>query len=92
VDTAFVFLQDGMEAEEVRAALASETEVYANGINVSVSSAPSTRLDFNERGLKDVVRVSPHYYNSMAEIYYFIEALKGTLARDRAKSLLEARA
>lgn len=38
------------------------------GINVSVSAPSSTLLDAVARGLPEVVRASPHYYNTEAEI------------------------
>jgi selenocysteine lyase/cysteine desulfurase len=51
----------------------------AQGINVSVSSVASTRLDMEARGLERVVRASPHYYNSEAEIDRFGDALAALL-------------
>ncbi len=53
----------------VKAALA------AKGINVSVSGLTSTRLDMSARGLEQVVRASPHYYNTEAEIDRVLEAI-----------------
>ena len=52
----------GMESEAI------EARLRAQGINVSTSSAPSTLLDATARGLPDLVRASPHYYNSEDEI------------------------
>ena len=37
-------------------------------INTSVSGAASTRLDFEQRGLPDLLRISPHYFNTIEEI------------------------
>ena len=37
-------------------------------ISVSVSKRTSTRLDFEARNIKEVIRASPHVYNTMAEI------------------------
>ena len=48
----------------------------AHGINVSVSPAQSTLLDFSARGLDNVVRASVHYYNTEEEVHRFIAALK----------------
>lgn len=38
------------------------------GINTSVTSVESARFDFQARGLTEVVRVSPHYYNTLDEL------------------------
>ena len=40
----------------------------AEGINVSVTRRPSTRLDMEARGLTEMVRASVHYYNDEDEI------------------------
>ena len=45
-------------------------------INVSVSPPTSTPLDARRRQLPDVVRASPHYYNTIAEIRYLASALR----------------
>lgn len=45
----------------------------AVGFNVSVSAAPSTRLDFDRRGLSAVVRASVHSYNTEDEVNLFVE-------------------
>jgi selenocysteine lyase/cysteine desulfurase len=63
------FTVDGYAAEEIRHKMAQQK------INVSVSTAESTRLDMDQRGLRDVVRASVHYYNSESEIERFSEAL-----------------
>ena len=38
------------------------------GINTSVTSVESARFDFEARGLTEMVRVSPHYYNTLDEL------------------------
>jgi cysteine desulfurase/selenocysteine lyase len=45
-------------------------------INVSVSPPTSTPLDATRRKLPDIVRASPHYYNTTAEIRYLAEVLR----------------
>lgn len=45
------------------------------GMNVSVSTMNSTRLDMEDRGLKSVVRASIHYYNTEEEINRFCNAI-----------------
>lgn len=63
-------LQDGVEASQVKQAL------RAQHINVNVSLVGSTRLDFEQRGLTEVVRASVHYYNTVAEVERLLEALR----------------
>lgn len=43
---------------------------------MSVSRVGSSRLDFEARGLKAVVRASVHYYNTEKEIQALLDALK----------------
>ncbi len=63
------FTLDGVAPQRIKAALG------AQGINLSVSTAPSTRLDMDARGLTEVVRASPHYYNSEDEVERLVAAL-----------------
>ncbi|MEE8272071.1 MAG: aminotransferase class V-fold PLP-dependent enzyme [Alphaproteobacteria bacterium] len=65
------FTKAGAAAVDIVARLA------ARRINVSVSDAPMTYLDMAARGLDEVVRASPHYYNTEAEIDRLIAALAG---------------
>lgn len=46
------------------------------GINVSVSTQFSSRLDLKGRGLKDVMRASVHIYNTDEELDRFVAALR----------------
>lgn len=64
------FTADGRPPDAIKAALA------ARGINVSVSTAGSTRLDMEARGLDELVRASVHYYNTEEEIDRLISALR----------------
>ena len=52
----------GRSAEDVAAALGRA------GINVSTTVAEHNPLDTEERGVHPLVRFSPHYYNTQAEI------------------------
>ncbi|MGE0723194.1 MAG: aminotransferase class V-fold PLP-dependent enzyme [Alphaproteobacteria bacterium] len=63
------FTIDGMTPAAVKEALARDR------INVTTSSILSTRWDMERRGLDMVVRASPHYYNSEAEVDALLEAL-----------------
>ncbi|KAF6262168.1 aminotransferase class V [Scenedesmus sp. NREL 46B-D3] len=45
-------------------------------INVSVSGAGSSRLDFTARGLQEVLRASVTYYNSEQELEVLVQALQ----------------
>lgn len=47
----------------------------AIGINVSCSKPSSTLLDASARKLPNVVRASPHYYNTEEEVEQFVSAL-----------------
>ena len=63
------FTVAGVPAGDVKRSLAAEH------INVSVMEAASARLDFDERGLDEVVRSSVHYYNSDEEIDALVAAV-----------------
>lgn len=43
------------------------------GITIGASDPASTRIDAENRNLPDVVRASPHYYNSEAEVDRLVE-------------------
>ncbi|MFI9810126.1 aminotransferase class V-fold PLP-dependent enzyme [Streptomyces sp. NPDC052301] len=63
------FTVDGHDSHDIARAL------RAGGINVSVSVVDSARWDFEPRALTSVVRASPHYYNTDAEIDRLLSAL-----------------
>lgn len=63
------FSIDGETPAQVKARLSQD------GINVSVSSASSARIDLPLRGLDSVVRASLHAFNTEAEIERFVKAL-----------------
>ncbi len=46
------------------------------GINIYTINKTSAWIDFQEKGVEWVVRVSPHYYNTESEIEAFIEAVR----------------
>jgi selenocysteine lyase/cysteine desulfurase len=50
-------------------------QLIAQSINVSVSPANNARLDFEHRGLTAVVRASPHYYNTEAEVMKMLQVV-----------------
>ena len=64
------FSIDGAVPHAVAAALRSD------GINISVSRRSSTRLDAEARSLPDLLRASPHYYNTEDEIDRFADAIR----------------
>jgi cysteine desulfurase / selenocysteine lyase len=64
------FTMEGKDSYALRDALALQK------INVSVSPKEYTLLDFEARGLPDMVRASVHYYNTEAEVKIFCDALK----------------
>jgi len=48
-------------------------DCLAAGFNVSLSLGSYSRLDYDARGLDALVRASPHYYNTEAEIAAFVD-------------------
>lgn len=64
------FNKTGLKAPEIKALMAGR------GINVQVASVVHTRLDLAHRGIDTTVRVSPHYYNTEAEIDLFLNTLE----------------
>jgi cysteine desulfurase / selenocysteine lyase len=51
----------------------------AQRINVSTSRGSGSLVSFQHRGLREVVRASVHYYNTEAEIDYFLQSLRSLL-------------
>ena len=51
-------------------------ELAKRKINLVASYRAYGLIDFDEKGVKWVVRASPHYYNTIDEIEYFIASLK----------------
>jgi selenocysteine lyase/cysteine desulfurase len=64
------FTVEGISAADVQRRLSEM------GINVSVSSEESARLDFVERQISDLVRASVHYYNSEQEVARVCECVQ----------------
>jgi cysteine desulfurase / selenocysteine lyase len=64
------FEVDGLPAVTVRDLL------RAAGINTSVTTAGSTRLDFEQRGLPDLVRASVHYLTDEPELDRLVDTLR----------------
>lgn len=69
------FTMDGHEADAIVGSAA------AAGITIGISSPSSTRIDAELRSLPPVVRASPHYYNTDAEIDRLIGHLAGLAPR-----------
>jgi len=67
-----------LEGHEARAVV---SDVAMAGITIGVSDPSSTRLDAEARSLPPVVRASPHYYNTEAEIDRLIERVSDLKAR-----------
>jgi selenocysteine lyase/cysteine desulfurase len=63
-----------VEGHEARAVV---SRAAAAGITIGVSNPSSTRLDAEARALPPIVRASPHYYNTEAEIDRLIEHVSG---------------
>ncbi len=56
-------------------AVDSRDRLFERGINVSVTTPQSTRLDAERRDLPDLLRLSPHYFNTEAELDAAVAAL-----------------
>ena len=56
------FTKQGVPAHDI------SSRLHEAGINTSVTSVESSRFDFEARGLTELVRVSPHYYNTRDEL------------------------
>jgi cysteine desulfurase / selenocysteine lyase len=56
------------------------SELRKRSVNVDVSTAADTRLDFEARSLSSLVRASVHYFNTDEEITRFCD-LVGMLSR-----------
>ncbi len=65
------FTLAGRDPSEITARLREQ------GFNLSVSSAPSTLLDMQARGIAHLVRAAPHYYNTEDEVDALLDALRG---------------
>ncbi|MDW6062551.1 hypothetical protein SAZ11_36610 [Streptomyces sp. FXJ1.4098] len=53
-----------------------KSSLAEQGINISVSRTASTRLDMDERGLRELLRASVHYYNTEEEISALVRAVR----------------
>jgi selenocysteine lyase/cysteine desulfurase len=53
-------------------------------IQVAVATPDGALLDARARGLADLVRVSPHYYNTEAELQMFLDRLEQIIGESRA--------
>jgi selenocysteine lyase/cysteine desulfurase len=60
----------GVSAEEIKDTLARER------INVTVSATTSAVIESIERGLPDLVRASPHYFNTEDELDQLVESVR----------------
>lgn len=69
------FTMKGHEADAIVASAA------AAGITIGASNPSSTRIDAERRALPHVVRASPHYYNTEAEVDRLIVHLEGLPSR-----------
>jgi len=63
------FTKAGLSADAIASTLRH------SGINVSVSTFSSARLDLGKRNLTSITRASVHYFNTTDEIHRFVEAV-----------------
>ena len=61
---------DGQKPEHIQKFL------FQNGINTSYTNIGSAIIDFERKQIDWVLRISPHYYNTVAEIDQCVEVLK----------------
>lgn len=66
---------DGWEPRRLVASLREE------GINTSALTVESAVLDFRDKGVEGALRLSPHYYNSTAELDQAVETLSRLTSR-----------
>ena len=64
---------EGRHAQSVVEAL------YAHGINTTATLREYAVYDMDQKGAGSALRVSPHYYNTEAELERFVDALGGLL-------------
>lgn len=64
------FTVDGLHARQTVATLRS------HGINIGASSPSSTLIDAESRGLPELLRAAPHYYNTDAELDGLVEKIE----------------
>ena len=57
-----------------------KTELAKRQINVSVSDGSGSFVSFEQRGIKEAVRASLHYFNTEVEIDQFVTSLKEILS------------
>jgi selenocysteine lyase/cysteine desulfurase len=67
------FTHDRVPAQRIRA------ELHERGVNVWIAQGSHTPLYMRSIGVDHAVRVSPHYYNSAAEVDTFVAALRDIL-------------
>jgi selenocysteine lyase/cysteine desulfurase len=76
------FTVDGLAASDV------VERADAAGITIGASDPASTRIDAEKRGLPDLVRASPHYYNTDEEVDRLIDLcgrLRGGWTKPRSR-------
>ena len=60
------------------------TALRQRGINTSASLGAYAVIDMAEKNAKSALRISPHYYNTEAELDVLIDALKSLPAKAAA--------
>ena len=57
-----------------------KARLHDDRINVSVADGSGSLVSFQQRGISEAVRASVHYFNTDAEIDYFLDSLKKVLS------------
>jgi selenocysteine lyase/cysteine desulfurase len=60
----------GSDAQSIKQALSNM------GINVSISNRDSALIDYQDKGVDWTIRASPHYFNTLEEMDYFLDGIK----------------
>jgi selenocysteine lyase/cysteine desulfurase len=74
------FAVEGLDPAAIASTLARDR------INVNVSLRMYAVIDFDDKGVPSAVRVSPHYYNTVAEVDALVHAIAGMTASVRGPS------
>ena len=88
--TGFLYVRKAL-IEKLEPAMVDHSAADWVGINVSVSAPASTRLDAEQRHLPDLLRASPHYYNTEHELDRLLQRHRRTPSAPATRHALAPR-